>query len=540
MRPTASIPPGNNEDQAPSTLEHTLATRFPDLAAAATPEVPDDARVTWTNDELASELGLTRALTGPDRGLAFLTGTQPDARTFALGYSGYQFGHLSPILGDGRAHLVGEWIMADGSSSLRPADPRRFDLHLKGSGRTPFSRPGSDGKAPLGAVWREVVIGEALHALGVPTSRALAVIDTGEHVRRRGPEPEPAGILVRTASSHLRVGTFQYAQMQGDETMRRDLVNYALERHYPHLSHAGVDTGTAAETEHWGVTESSALTLLRVVAMRQADLVAQWMGLGFVHGVLNTDNVSIPGESIDFGPCAFIDTFRHAAVFSSIDEQGRYSYRNQPAITQWNLARFAETLLDLINPDDPNAAIEAATQVLHDFEARYRDAWTSVFAAKLGLRTLEGDDEHENPVSGEPTASERVRSFAERTLDLLEQDSLDFTGFFRTLTDAPDTLRALTRMPATADTWLAELRDLRAATGTSADVAQALMEASNPVYIPRNHHLESALRAIERGEKAPLERILDAVRDPYTRRSHLANLETPPPNARSFTSFCGT
>lgn len=500
-------------------LAHTFTRAFPSLSVPARPEIPTASRVAWVNGPLADSLGLRPTLSAPQTALKFLSGAgEASDNVRALAYSGHQFGQLSPVLGDGRAHLLGEWDIPDARGDSA-GDCMRVDLHLKGSGRTPLSRPGSDGKAPLSAVWREVVIGEALTALGVPSTRALAVIDTGEEVVRRSPMGEPAGILVRVASSLLRVGTFQYARMNCSAEERTALVRYALRRHFSHV----VDEEELSDSE-------SAVTLLRLVSNRQADLVAQWMGLGFVHGVLNSDNVVISGESVDFGPCAFIDEFRHDAVYSSIDSHGRYAYRNQPAITQWNLARFADTLLDLINPHAPEAAIDHATSILDAFTTRYREAWTSVFAAKLGIRL--GEEA--------PDTRERIAAFATRTLDLLEQDALDFTGFFRTLTDHPETLSEIVRTPGAAHTWLAELRELRATTGTKEQTATELMRASNPVYIPRNHHLEHALRAAERGDQMPIVRILDAVGRPYTRREEFTDLETPPPGSRHFVSFCGT
>lgn len=524
-------------DFAAPTLEHTFTERFPDLSRDAAADIPATTRVTWVNSPLAAELGLERAFAGAaDGALQFLTGGAWEGASTplrSLAYSGHQFGNLSPILGDGRAHLVGEVAPSDRLPQA-PALAGRTDLHLKGSGRTPFSRPGSDGKAPLTAMWREAVIGEALHGLGIPTSRALAVLETGEVIRRRGPEPEPAGIVVRAAASHLRVGTFQFAQLHAGAEVREALVDYALERHYPHLNRGD---------------QPPALALLRAVALRQADLVAQWMGAGFIHGVLNTDNVGIAGESIDFGPCAFMDQFSHAQVFSSIDDRGRYSYRNQPAVTQWNLARFAETLLDLINPDDPNAAVEEAQEVLAGFEARYREAWGSVFAGKLGIglgdavepaAATAGVRGPEKGADGSQAAA--VSEFAARTLDLLDADSIDFTTFFRALTDDPGQVRALTRIQASADSWLGELRRLREQTNTDPEQSQALMEASNPVYVPRNMPLEHALHQAARGDASTVLEIIECARAPFTRRPGpvAASLETAPRHASHFTTFCGT
>lgn len=485
-------------------LEHTYAETFPGLAKPATPFIPLESKVSWVNEPLAQELGLDATWLATSAGLNWLTGTAGDSvPTFALAYSGFQFGNLSPLLGDGRAHLVGELAKADDEN-------KRVDLHLKGSGLTPFSRTGADGKAPLSAVWREAVMGEFFAALDVPTSRALVIIETGEKVQRRGSVPEPAGILVRVAASHLRVGTFQFAQMNLGEDERDKLVNYALERHYPQVY------SNLHQTE-----KSAALELFRAVADQQADLLAQWMGLGFVHGVLNTDNVTISGESIDFGPCAFIDEFRFEAVFSSIDRQGRYSFRNQPSITQWNLARFAESLIDLMGKA-PNLAVEQAGEILTDFEERFQRRWVEVFAAKLGV----GIEGVEDPVV------ETLRAFIGRTLNMLERESLDFTGFFRALTDA--------RRDEIDAEWLRDLEELRLRAGTEADVSQRLMEVTNPVYIPRDFRVDNALGEMTRGNEEPLRRLLRAIRNPLQRQDGLEELEEVPASSRPFVSYCGT
>ena len=499
-------------------LERTYAEAFPALAAEARPVIPAASRVVWVNEPLAAELGLDAAWLATAEGLAWLTGSGEDAPpSVALAYSGFQFGNFSPILGDGRAHLTGE-LVGEGDA--------RVDLHLKGSGLTGFSRPGSDGKAPLTAVWREAVIGEALHGMGVPTSRALAVIETGEQIYRRGPRPEPAGILVRVAASHLRVGTFHYAHMNLSIEDRARLVRYSLQRHYPHLL-----------TDREG-DEAHAKTLLRAVAKRQAQLVAAWMGLGFVHGVLNTDNVSISGQAIDFGPCAFIDEFSRSAVFSSIDRQGRYAYRNQPGITQWNLTRFAESLLDLIH-EDPNRAVHEATDVLAEFEEHYRRAYLRVFAAKLGVE-----------LSAETSAGieDEVAGLIEATLDMLEAASIDFTGFFRALTETDDPaqlrLPGGARVPETGEDslgeWAARLTRVRELTGTSAESSQELMETANPVYIPRNWRLEEALNHAAAGDPTEVLRIIDAVRTPFTRDPRFTDLEDAPASSAGFVTFCGT
>ncbi|MBF0807766.1 hypothetical protein E4U03_03930 [Rothia nasimurium] len=489
-------------------LDHTYSKTFPNLACHVQPDIPQGTRLAWLNENLSRDLGLDPTWLRTDAGLAWMTG-RGEAPTVALAYSGYQFGQLSPVLGDGRAHLIGELAIPaqeEGGSAAH------CDLHLKGSGRTPFSRPGSDGKAPLSAAWREAVIGESLHALGLPTTRALAVFETGEKVRRRAPEPEPAGLVLRVAASHLRVGTFQFAQCHCDPEVRGQLVDYALVRHFPDF--------TPGENR-----SERALALLRAVAQRQAHLVASWQALGFVHGVLNTDNVTISGQAIDFGPCAFIDAFERGKVFSSIDRQGRYAYNHQPGITAWNLSRFAETLLDIIDPEGPNRAIHLATEVISEFEDEVIEQQIAAFAVKLGLE-LDG--------VGEDVRAQ-VGRFGQATLGLLERHALDFTGFFRSLAEGTCLLPDEDRQG-----WLARREELKSTTGTTPERAMELMLAHNPVYIPRNLALDAALRQVERGNQQPLEELLEAVSNPFERRAGLDYLEGAPAESRFFTSFCGT
>lgn len=427
-------------------MDVSFADRFPTLAVDTVPEPCPNPELVLLNEPLARDLGLNPEQLRTPEGLAFLTGTAPlqasDAfRPVAQAYAGHQFGHFSGMLGDGRAVLLG---------ALGTGDAAR-EVHLKGTGRTVFSR-GGDGKAPLGPMLREYVIGEALHALGIPTTRALAVLRTGETVLRE--RPQPGAILVRTARSHLRVGTMQCAAMSTEQGLLENLV-----------AAAGA---------------SSAHDLLRTTATRQAELIAQWMSVGFVHGVMNSDNMLLSGESIDFGPCAFIDEFSRAAVFSSIDQQGRYAYRNQPAIGQWNLARLAEALLPLID-SNPDSAVETATGVLHEYEQTYAQARARLFSAKLGEElTPEGVDE---------------------LLERMERERVDFSGFFREQNPA----------------------------------------RPNPVSIPRTGHLQRALDAAEQRDLAPLQELLAAVTDPFTQRAEFAHLERPrPEDSPTPTTFCGT
>ena len=361
--------------------------------------VPEPRLVAF-NRPLAEALGFDLTTFDEQRAAEWFSGNvvPPGADPVAQAYAGHQFGHFNPRLGDGRAVLLGEVVDREG---------RLRDIQLKGAGMTPFSR-GADGRAPLGPVLREYLVSEAMHRLGVPTTRALAAVTSGERVFRR--VPEPGAVLTRVASSHLRVGTFQYFAARDDVEAVRTLADMAIERHYPHL--LGPELAEADEGERY-------LALLEAVAERQAALVAKWMGLGFIHGVMNTDNCAISGETIDYGPCAFMEAYSSTMVFSSIDEQGRYAYRNQPWIAQWNLARLAETLIPLID-DNQEAAIEKATAVIEAFVPRHEAERLALFRAKLGLVQEEEGD----------------RELAETLLEAMEAGRADFTLAFRRLSEA--------------------------------------------------------------------------------------------------------
>ncbi|GAA4692824.1 YdiU family protein [Pseudonocardia yuanmonensis] len=449
------------------------------------------------NDELAAELGVdAEALRAPE-GVAVLAGNaKPEgAASVAMAYAGHQFGGYVPRLGDGRALLLGEVLDSRG---------RRRDLHLKGSGRTPFAR-GGDGKAPLGPMLREYVVGEAMHALGIPTTRALAVVGTGEQVVRD--RMEPGAVLTRVAASHIRVGTFQFAAATRDTGLLRRLADHAIARHHP----------AAAEADN------PYLALYTGVVEAQAALLAQWMLVGFVHGVMNTDNMTISGETIDYGPCAFMDAYDPATVFSSIDHGGRYAYGNQPGIAQWNLARFAEALLPLLD-EDTDAAIKAATDVLLSFADRYERHWRTGMQAKLGL----ADDAED-------------KALVDDLLTLLQEQKVDFTSFFRALSRAvagdPEPARALAGegFDAWAQRWRALLPDR-----PGPEIAAA-MDRVNPVYVPRNHLVDEALTAAVAGDRAPLDRLLDVLARPFEERPGLEAYALPaPPSFGSFRTFCGT
>jgi len=389
-----------------------------------------------------------------------------------------------------------------------PGGPR--DLHLKGSGRTPFAR-GGDGRAAVGPMLREYVIGEAIHALGIPTTRALAVAATGDQVARE--TMLPGAVLTRVASSHLRVGTFQYAATQSDPVLLRRLADYAIARHHP-------DTA-AADNPYLALFE-------RVVAM-QAALIAQWMCVGFIHGVMNTDNMTISGESIDYGPCAFMEAFDPATVFSSIDHGGRYAYGNQPAVAKWNLARLAEALLPLLG-EDQEKAIAAATEVLQSFVGRYQAAWGEGMQAKLGL------------VGGEPADEAVVND----VLELLRAEQVGFTSFFRSLSPVArgDDLRArsLFAAPEAFDAWAERWRAELARAGRDPQAVAEEMDRVNPVYIPRNHLVEEALAAATAGDLEPFQRLVEVVSRPFEERPGLEAYATPAPEdfGAAYRTFCGT
>lgn len=463
------------------------------------------------NRALAGELRLglddqdATTLAGMFSGNALPDGAQPIAQA----YAGHQFGQFNPQLGDGRALLIGEVVDVHG---------QRRDIALKGSGRTPFSRRG-DGKAAVGPMLREVLVGEAMHALGIPTTRALAVVSTGEPVYRE--RTLPGAILTRIAGSHLRVGTFQYFAMHGTPEQVRRLADYAIARHYPELAE----------------TQDRHLGFLRTVAERQAALIAQWMHVGFIHGVMNTDNMAISGETIDFGPCAFMEAYDPRSVFSSIDEMGRYAYEAQPRIARWNLARLAETLLPLIDAVE-GRAIELATEVIDGFVARYQAHWLAGLRAKLGLHGQTQDGDSADTALGE------------NWLDLLHAQQVDFTLAWRRLADAAEgneaPLRALFAGQPGLDRWLLRWRARCADEDTGEAAARARadrMRRVNPWLIPRNHRVEEALAAAsDEGDLKPFEALLGALRRPFDGDTALNRFAEPAPGEfmASYRTFCGT
>lgn len=476
------------------TLGDRFARELSELAVHWQAEAAPQPRSLVINEALAAQLGLDAAwLASPD-GLGLLTGTRlpEDATPVAQAYTGHQFGTLAPRLGDGRALLLGE---------LTDADGRLRDLHLKGAGPTPFAR-GGDGLAAVGPMLREYIISEALHALGVPSTRSLAVVATGRAVQRE--TTLDGAVLARVAASHLRVGSFEYAAMTGDGELVRRLADHAIARHHPDAADA----------------DRPYLALFEAVVAAQASLVASWMLVGFIHGVMNTDNTTISGESIDYGPCAFMEAYDPATVFSSIDFAGRYAYGHQPAAAGWNLARFAETLLPLI-ADDQNEAVELAQQALSRFHPQYESAWLAGMRAKLGV----GDDTD-------------VTGLADELLALLRHDGVDYTSFFRRLARAArgdvEPARELFDDPAAGfDAWLPRWHALRPDAET--------MQRVNPAYIPRNHLVEQVLSAATGGDLGPFERLLEAVTAPYGERPGLERYAEPaPPEFGDYQTFCGT
>lgn len=464
-----------------------------------------DPRVLRLNEALALDLGLDPvALSGVSGALA-LTGAVPPAGAspLAMAYAGHQFGGFSPQLGDGRALLLGEVLDQSGA---------RRDIHLKGSGRTPFSR-GGDGKAALGPVLREYLMGEAMQALGIPTTRALAACTTGEQILR-DTGPEQGAVLARVAASHLRVGTFQFFAARGEQDNLRQLMGYTIARHHPDL------VGTAPA--------EAALALLRRTIAQQARLVAQWMAVGFIHGVMNTDNMALSGETIDYGPCAFMDIYDPATVFSSIDRQGRYAYGNQPAIARWNLARFAETLLPFL-AEDEDEAIRIATAEIDGFVAVYDADWLVQMRVKLGLSTAEEGD----------------FALALAFLKALEGQGADYTNSFRALADVTlgdaSALRAQVTDPEALRDWQAAWQARVARDPQMPEVRASAMNAVNPLYIPRNHLVEGALSAAKAGEMAPFDQLLAVLAAPFDAVAGQEAFAQPAPESFvNYRTFCGT
>jgi uncharacterized protein YdiU (UPF0061 family) len=461
-------------------------------------------RLLIINRPLAEELGLRIAALDADALAEIFSGNRipPGAEPLSMAYAGHQFGSFVPQLGDGRAILVGEVVDRAGV---------RRDIQLKGAGRTPFSRNG-DGRAALGPVLREYIVSEAMHALGIPATRALAAVATGEPVFRE--RVFPGAILTRVAASHVRVGTFEYFAARRDDEAIRQLADYVVNRHYPEVKD----------------DERPYLALLRCVAQRQAGLVARWVSVGFVHGVMNTDNMAVSGQTIDFGPCAFIESYDPAAVFSSIDGFGRYAFANQWQAAHWNITRFAETLIPIIDPD-ARRAVELAREELAEFPAAYERQWLAEMRGKLGFSLAQDGD----------------LELVEDLLDVMLANQADFTLTFRRLCDAVDRAqntgpRDLFSDPAAYDRWAASWRQRLAQEPRSTEEIARAMRQRNPAFIPRNHRVEQALdAAIERDDFEPFLTLLAVLSRPYDDQSTRTEYALPAlPRERVLRTFCGT
>jgi len=492
--------------RSPLTLDNSYL-RLPEACyVRVTPTEVSQPRLLRLNTALAGQLGLDAQALASDAGVEILAGNRvpAGAEPVALAYAGHQFGNWVPRLGDGRAVLLGEVVDRNGV---------RHDLQLKGSGRTPFSR-GGDGRAALGPVIREYLVSEGMAGLGIPTTRALAMVTTGDTVMRQ--RVEPGGVLARVAAGHVRVGTFEYVSGRRDIDTLRALADYVIERHYPEVADSA----------------QPYRNLLEAVAVRTADLIAQWMRVGFIHGVMNTDNVSIAGETLDYGPCAFMDTYHPDAVYSSIDMHGRYAYAQQPTVAHWNMARLAETLLPLLS-DDPESALPIAIEALEAYEPRFVASYHDGFRRKLGLREARGGDAD--------LLSDLMRRMAEQRAD--------FTLTFRHLselarepTEADAAVRTLFDDPSELDEWVAVWRARLAAEDSDDAMRRETMRAANPVYIPRNHRIEQAIEAVVgRGDLAPVDELLTVLTDPYADHPELRHLAAPPkPEEIVLQTFCGT
>ena len=457
------------------------------------------------NARVARLLGLDPERLATPEGIEILAGNRiaEGSEPIAQAYAGHQFGGFSPQLGDGRAILLGEIVGPDGV---------RRDVQLKGSGPTPFSRRG-DGRAALGPVLREYIVSEGMAGLGIPTTLSLAAVTTGEKVFRE--QPLPGAVLTRIAASHIRVGTFQFFAARGDMEGVKQLADYTIARHYPEI--AGADNPYRA--------------FLDGVVARQADLIARWMLVGFIHGVMNTDNMSIAGETIDYGPCAFMDAYHPGKVFSSIDQGGRYAFANQPAIAQWNLARLAETLLPLL-AEGEDAAIASAQESLSAFKGRFEAGFAGGLARKIGLEAARGPDDFRRALD---------------LLDIMTRGEADFTLTFRRLSDAAAggegeaSLRALFSDAGELDAWLLRWRARLAEEVGLGSARRAAMQQVNPLFIPRNHRVEEAIRAALMGDQKPFDTLVEVLQRPFDDRpEHAAYAAPPEPEEIVRATFCGT
>jgi protein adenylyltransferase len=480
------------------TLPENFYTRMAPMPVA-------EPQIIRSNEALARDLGIDPAWLNSDQGMLTMAGNHvPDgAAPLAAVYAGHQFGSYNPQLGDGRAILLGEVVTQDN---------QRFDIQLKGSGPTPYSR-GGDGRSALGPVLREYLLSEAMYRLGVPTTRALAAVTTGEDVVREG--FLPGGILARVASSHIRIGSFEYFAARGNTEALRALADHVIARHYPEA----------------GKADNPVEALLNAVIGKQAQLIARWQMLGFIHGVMNTDNMLLCGETVDYGPCAFMDAFNPGQVYSSIDRAGRYAYGNQPSIGHWNLSRLAQSLLPLL-ADEQEQAVALAQEAIDDYPALFLDAHAEGAARKLGLQQLEEEDS----------------ALVEDLFNLMAENHLDFTLTFRQLADlaneqgAQEQILADFAVPPALEPWIAKWQKRLEADGQDAQQRQEQMYQANPIFIPRNHLVEAVIQAAyNANDLRPFQQLADVLDDPHSYRPDLKHFATPPePDEIVQQTFCGT
>ena len=477
-------------------MKYSYTTLPESLFSKLSPAPVSEPKLIIYNQNLADELGLDLGNISEKESTDFLSGNRvPEGTTpFAQAYAGHQFGNFT-VLGDGRAIVLGEFLSPAG---------QLFDLQLKGSGRTPYSR-GGDGRAALGPMLREYIISEAMHALGVPTTRSLAVVATGDTVYRE--TPLPGAVLSRIASSHIRVGTFEFTSLLEDKTITEKLLHYLIERHFPEIKGK----------------ENQPFALLEAVIYQQAELITHWMRVGFIHGVMNTDNMALSGETIDYGPCAFMDTFDPNTVFSSIDRQGRYAYANQPYIAQWNIARLAESLLALM-PGKKEEAIGETEALLNSFEQVYKKKWLAMMRSKLGLADPQKEDE----------------KLITDLLDWMHKTKADFTNTFRDL-GKPELSENELFKTESFESWHTRWQERLKQEPKGLDSSLSLMGSVNPAVIPRNHKVEEALTAGEQGDIEPFNRLLQAIEQPYEDGDHLLPYQAQPKQTEKvYQTFCGT
>ena len=472
-------------------------SRLPKVMSSQLTPIPvENPKLTIFNHGFSKELGLDFSSLNNNQIASIFSGNllPKESKCIAQAYAGHQFGYFT-MLGDGRAILIGEHLSKNN---------KRFDIQFKGSGKTPYSRNG-DGRAALGPMLREYIVSEAMHSLGIPTTRSLAVVKTGENVIRE--TPLPGAILTRVAASHIRVGTFQYVTATEDEKNLKTLFDYTIDRHYPKIKDS----------------KTPAIDLLKIVMEKQIKLVVDWMRVGFIHGVMNTDNMAISGETIDYGPCAFMDAYDPETVFSSIDHNGRYAYFNQPGITKWNLARFAETLLPLIDKNK-DKAIKIVTEIINNFGEIYKKNWLEMMRKKLGLIGKKNNDE----------------KLINDLLSLLHEQKADYTNTFCSLMNEDVQNDKIFNNKEFID-WHQKWKECLAKNNNSTEESLKLMRSVNPIVIPRNHKVEEVLEAANKDDLNPFHDFLKVLEKPYENQSKTNNYQSPaPPSEKKYQTFCGT